>query len=118
MKEKQKAELLATLKKVLDESLRAWVMIKEVAETVLDCTEFFSENKSMKFSKGLLGSSREIENILREKSPDLLSDFQAMTSIVESVQQIWIDHSTTIDTAIFVSSSFLLELQDGEEKQF
>lgn len=115
MEEKQKDIMLAILKKALDETQNTWDQIREVAETVLDCTEFISENKSMKFSKGLLGSSREIEYILRDKNPDLLGDFQVMTSVIEGIQEIWTDHSRTIDTAILVSSVFLLELQVREE---
>jgi len=117
MEETQKTELLATLKKVLNETPNAWEQIREVAGTILDCTEFVLENKSVVFSRGLLGSSREIENILREKNPDLLSDFREMASIVEEIKEIWATRSRGIDTAILVSSGFLLELQDREEKE-
>jgi len=111
-----KEKTLKVLTDVLDKSTNGWEDIREFAGTVLDCTEFVLENKSTKFSKGLLGSSREIENILRGKNPDLLRDFQAMASIVEGIQQIWTDRSRGIDTAIIVSSGVLLELQDREEK--
>jgi len=112
-----KEKTLKVLTDVLDKSTNGWEEIREFAGTVLDCTEFISENKSMKFTRGLLGSSREIENILREKNKDLLSDFQAMASIVEGIQQIWTIRSRGIDTAIIVSSGFLLELQDREEQE-
>jgi len=112
-----KTKALKAITEVMDKSTRDWTEVREFFGTVLDCTEFINEKKSPRFSKGLLGSSREIENILREKSPALLQDFQNMANIVEGIQQVWTDRTRGIDTAIQVSSSVLLELQDLEEKE-
>lgn len=112
-----KEKALQIVSDALNTSTKDWTEVREFCGTVLDCTEFISETKSYRFSRGLLGSSREIENILREKNPTLLQDFQNMSNIVGRIQQIWADRAQGIDTAIQVNSSVLLELQDLEEKE-
>jgi hypothetical protein len=112
MKEKS----LQIVSDTLNKSTKDWTEVREFCGTVLDCTEFISETKSSRFSRGLLGSSREIENILREKNPTLLQDFQNMANIIANIQQIWADRAQGISMAIIASSEALGLLQDLEEE--
>ena len=111
-----KEKALQIVSDTLNKSTKDWTEVREICGTVLDCTEFISETKSHRFSRGLLGSSREIENILREKNPALLQDFQNMANIVAKIQEVWSDRSQGIGMAIIASSEALGHLQDLEEE--
>lgn len=114
--EVKKEKALQIVSDALNTSTKDWTEVREFNGTVLDCTEFISETKSLRFSRGLLGSSREIESILREKNPALLQDFQSMSNIVGRIQEIWSDRAQGIGMAIIASTEALGLLQDLDEE--
>jgi len=116
MEEKQKAALLATLKRALDTHPQAWDNYRTLGSVVLDCAEFIEEKTSaLRLSKGFVSSCRQIEEILRkEKQPELLADFSQMADVLDQARQLWIGAPKEISDVILITSEFLLIMEEAE----